>query len=242
MTLKNKIESRIRGWFPQTPYIGKIINTENNPKTNRWFALPFSTLGALMIAASLISAVFGVALVSFYLMLPPLPSGGRLLYSAFGGGMLSLAAFAVGLYSGILLLARKQIPRAITGICVVLTFGLATLLLPVLEGINAQSGLFVSSPMVVFSVAALCIIGIKNRNKKTKLTNQKEPPTIRERIFAGLAAGGSGLIALGILFSLVPIFYPKEEIAIATLVIGIPLLMAAFYIKLTATKSKRSHM
>jgi hypothetical protein len=232
MTLRNKLQSCIRGWFPHEPIIGTIRSTQSSTGLNRWVGLPCSTIGALMVAASLLSVVFGTALVSFYLMLPPLPGGSRILFSGLCAGILNLGAFAVGLYSGILFLARKQITRAVIGMCVVLAFGLVTLLLPIFEGIPAQSGLLVASPMVVFPVAALCIAGFKIRNKKTELTIQKEPPAIGERVFAGLATGGSGLIGLGIFFFLVPI-YPKEEVVIVTLVIGIPLLMAALYVKKT---------
>jgi hypothetical protein len=160
LTIKKSLRAQIRGWFPQTPNL-TIESAGFNVKTIICTSLPFSTLGALMVAASVISAVFGTALVSFYLTLPPLPHDGRILYSGLGGGILSLAAFVVGLYSGILLLARKHILRALTGIGAVFAFGVVTILSPILEGIPAQSGLLVASPMVVFSVIALCIIDVK---------------------------------------------------------------------------------
>ena len=67
MTAKKGL-NRIRGWFPQEPTLN-IIKSEAPQEPNAQLTLPVPTLGAIMIVASLLSAVFGAVLIWFYLML-----------------------------------------------------------------------------------------------------------------------------------------------------------------------------
>jgi hypothetical protein len=226
MTLKGKIESHVRGLFPQMLKTSFIESAENKSNPSRWDALPFSALGSLMIIASLISVAIGANIVQVCLSLFQ-DHGNMVLNTAFYVGILSIAAFAVGLYSGILLLTRKHIVRALTGILVILAFGLATLLIPLLEGLSAQSGLQVASPMIVSSIGAICMTMFKMGKQKTELTTQKEQPTSLQRTFTGLAAFGTGFTMVGSLFYFQPLF-PKSAVVLS-LAIGVLLLGAASF-------------
>ena len=101
-----------RGWYPNDPALFISSKATHSRKLEKWIANPFATIGALMIVSSLLSAVFGATLVSVYLVVPP-PSGPGItevtrFYSGLFVGIFSLAAFALGLYSGILLFASKS--------------------------------------------------------------------------------------------------------------------------------------
>jgi hypothetical protein len=230
MKNKNNVGKQTRGWIPNNPKIGITNSTKDRKKTHRRVTLPLSTLGAFMIVPSLLSAFFGIVLVSVYLRLPFGPEG-TVFYSGLYAGILSLAAFALGSYSGMLLLAGKHFVRAVTGMAMIFSFGVATLLIPTLEGLPLQSGLIVASPMIASSVIALFITALNIASQKTKQTIQKEPPTTRARIFAGLGAAGGGLTLMGIVFHFTPM-YPKQA-DVVVLIIGIPLLVAAFLVRRT---------
>lgn len=229
MKNKNNVGKQTRGWIPNNPKIGTINSTKDRKKTHKRITLPLSTLGAFMIVPSLLSAIFGLTLVSVYLTLPSGP--GEIFYSGLYAGILSLAAFALGLYSGMLLLAGKHFVRAVTGMAMIFSFGVATLLIPTLEGLPLQSGVIVATPMIVSSVIALAWTALNMANQRTKPIIQKMPLTARERVFAGLGVAGGGLILLGIVFHFTPMypFYADRVV----LVIGAPLLVAAFLVRRT---------
>lgn len=224
MTLKNKLQSCIRGWFPQEPTLN-IIKSEAPQEPNAQLTIPVPTLGAIMIVASLVSAVFGAVLVWSYLLLD---TGSRYAIVGLHIGVLSLATFVVGLSSGIILLIGKHFLASMASIVTVLAFGLVILMIPVIEGGPRESGLLFALPMIVSSFAALSV----TCNAMSKPAQANTQPSGRERIFVGLAASGGGLTAIGALFYVARL-NPKEEVLMLTLVIGIPLLMAAFYVKKT---------
>jgi hypothetical protein len=230
MILKKKIKSRIRGWFPQEPTFN-VIKSEAPQEPNALLALPVPTLSAIMIVASLLSAVFGAVLIRIYLILNT-GTGSPVYFFGLQIGILSLAAFAVGFSSGIMLLIGKH-TAAITGVVTVLAIGLATLIIPIIEAESSTIGLLFASPMIISSFAALSVTCYA-MSKPTPRTLQ---PSVRERVFVGLTASGGGLTAIGALFYLAPL-NPKEEVAMVTLVIGIPLLLAALYVRLTTEKEE----
>ncbi len=217
------LKKKLRGWFPQEPTLN-VIKSEAPQEPNALLALPVPTLGAIMIVASLLSAVFGAVLIWIYLILNT-GAGAPVYFIGLHIGILSLAAFAVGLSSGIMLLIGKH-TAAMAGIVTVLAFGLATLIIPVIEGESSTSGLLFALPMIASSFAALSVTCYA----MSKPTQPNSQPSVRERVFVGLAASGGGLTAIGALFYLVP-FYPTDEVVIVTLVIGIPLLMAALFVR-----------
>jgi hypothetical protein len=229
MKNKNNAGKQTRGWIPNNPKIGIINSTKDRKKTQRRITLPLSTLGAFMIVPSLLSAVFGIVLVTVYLRLPSGP--GEIFYSGLYAGILSLAAFALGLYSGMLLLAGKHFVRAVTGMAMIFSFGVATLLIPTLEGLPLQSGLIVASPMIASSIIALSWTAFNMASHRTKQTIPKEPLTTSERVSAGLGAAGGGLTLLGIAFYFTPM-YPRQA-DVVVLIIGVPLLVAAFLVRRT---------
>ena len=114
----------------------------------------------------------------------------------------------------------------------ILSCGVVTVLAPIIEGLPSQSGLLVASPMIVSSIAALCVTGLNGFSQRTRGVIHKQPPTIRERVFAGLAAAGGGLVGIGVFFYFAPIF-PKQMVVITALAIGVPLLVAAFLVRRT---------
>jgi hypothetical protein len=233
MTLKNKLESRIRGWFPQEPTIGIIKSTQINLRFDRWVGLPFSTIGALMIIFSVLSVAFGTSLISFivdYQSHFPAEPGETIFFSVLCAGIFNLAAFPFGLCAGILMLARKNIGIAITGMFIVLSFGLATVLVPIFEGQPPQSGLYTASLMIVPSVVALCITGTKIGRQKTIITSQNELPPIHKSVFAGLSAAGGVLTVAGLIIYFSPL-YPQRLIVILTLSVGVSLFVAAFLVR-----------
>ena len=132
-----------------------------------------------------------------------------------------------------MLLIGKHFTAAMTGIVTVLAFGLVTLLIPVIEGGPSESGLLFALPMIASSFAALSV----TCNAMSKPAQPNPQPSVRERVFVGLAASGGGLTAIGALFYLAPL-NPTDEVVMLTLVIGIPLLMAAVYVKKTTKEDE----
>ncbi|MCW4000197.1 MAG: hypothetical protein NWE93_08150 [Candidatus Bathyarchaeota archaeon] len=57
------------------------------------------------------------------------------------------------------------------------------------------------------------------------------PPTVRERLVGGLGAAGGSFTALGVIMSFVPA-YPNQ-VAVLLVVLGVPLLAAAFLVWLS---------
>lgn len=229
MKSKRSHQKQTRGWYPNDPKFFITSKATHSRKLEKWIANPFSAMAAITIISSLISAVLGTTLVLVYL--EPVPAGATVLYTGLAAGIFSLAAFVLGLYSGISLLSRKHITRATTAMAAVLACGVATLLAPIIERIAAPfAGVYVASPMIISSVAALCILGLNMNSQSTKLATQ-QPPTFRQRVFAGLSISGVGLIVIGIFFYFAPV-YPKNMAVITTLAIGIHLLIAAFVVKM----------
>jgi hypothetical protein len=231
MKNKNNIGKQTRGCIPNNPRVGIINSAKDRKKTHRRVTLPLSRLGAFMIVPALLSAIFGLTLVSVYLTLPYGEPGQTIFYTGLGAGVLSLGAFALGLYSGLLLLAGKHFGRAVSGMVMIFSFGVATLLIPLLEGLPLQSGVIVATPMIVSSVIALAWTALNMANQRTKPIIQKTPLAARERVFAGLGVAGGGLILLGIVFHFTPMypFYADRVV----LVIGASLLVAAFLVRRT---------
>jgi hypothetical protein len=226
-------EKRTRGWLPNDSICFTTISTKHSRKLEKWVVSPFATLGTLMIVASLLSAVFGTVLVWAYLS-PPIAPGSApftTFYSGLYVAILSLATFVLGMYSGILLLARSHIARAVTCMFAILCFGFATLVIPILEGLAPQSGLLVASPMIISSVTALFAVAFNMVSQRTKRITPNEPPNIRERVFGGLGAAGGGLTLIGIVFHFTPI-YPKQA-GVVMIVIGVPLIAAALLVRRT---------
>jgi hypothetical protein len=231
MGVKKNMAIKIRGWFPKDPKIGISNSTKSSGELDRWVGLPYSALSVLMIVASLLSVILGAVMVLMYVVVLPLgPQGDYTLYSGLYIGILSLAAFAVGVYSSVLLLARKNIGRAVAGMVVILGFGLLTLLIPFFEGLPAQSGLVFALPMIASSVTALFITARSMNNQTTKRATQKTLPTLRERLFVGLGAAGGGLTVMGVVFYFVPTHPFKVYLVV---LVGVPLLAAAFLVKKT---------
>jgi hypothetical protein len=223
-----------RGWYPNDPALFISSKATHSRKLEKWIANPFSALGVLAIISSLISAVFGATFVSAYLtgyVTPPSGvTGVTVLYSGLFIGIFSLAAFALGLYSGFLLLTRRHIARVATAMAIILACGVATVFTTIIEEIQSWLGGWpFALPMIISSVVTLCIVGLNMYSQRTKLAYQQQP-TIRERAFTGLAAAGIGLTAIGTVFYFAPIF-PKQMVITTTLAIGIPLLVAAFIVK-----------
>jgi hypothetical protein len=72
--------------------------------------------------------------------------------------------------------------------------------------------------------------------KRPKLSTNR-PPTLRERLVGGLGAAGGGLTLMGLVFYFVPA-YPKLAVA-GLLIVGVPLLSAAFIVRSTYKKGKQ---
>jgi hypothetical protein len=223
-----------RGWYPNDPTLFITSKATHSRKLEKWIANPFLTMGALTIICSLISAVFGAVFVSAYLTgyvtPPPDAINARILYSGLFAGIFSLAAFALGLYSGILLLARKHTSRVAASMAIILVCAVGTVLAPIIEQIDPPlCGVPIAAPMIISSVATLCIVGLNMNSQRTGLANQ-QPPTRPQRLFAGLGAAGGVFIGIGLFFYFVPIF-PKSMALSTSLIVGIPLLVAAFIVK-----------
>jgi hypothetical protein len=192
-----------RGWFPHEPTLNITLSTDtkNEMKSGNQTACPFLVPGALMIFAALLSANFGLTLVSDYL-----PGVGTVTYTGLYIGIFNVVGFVLGLVCGGLLLAEKGIHTATAGIAVILCFGLATLTMPILMGYTWMDGLLVASPMIAFPVIALIQIGLKSRRLKAySVIHEPEPavesepqPINRKPVAAGLAAAGCGFILTGL--------------------------------------------
>jgi MFS superfamily sulfate permease-like transporter len=153
---------KLRGWFPKEPTRGIIQNAKNNQMPSKRVMVPFLAAGAITIIAALLSVFLGIRLVDAYRP-GSIPPDGTTFYSGFYAGILSLAAFAVGLVSAVLLLLRKRVVMAATGMMIVLVFGLVVLVIPLLEGLTWSGSLLVASPMIVSSVVTLIIVAINYR-------------------------------------------------------------------------------
>lgn len=233
MNEKEGLEARIRGWFPQELAIN-VINSKESQKPNGWLALPFPSMGAIMVVASLLSAYLGVTYVASYAWIYYYGPLENIHYLGLYIGIFSLVAFAVELYSGILLFAKKHITRALTGMNLIMALGVATLLVPILfDGLFLLAGIFLAAPMIISSVTALCITNAYNQKQKSA---SGQSPVIRQRIFAGLAIASAGLIAFGIAVYFQPFLF-KQVTIITSLSIGIPLLVAAFLVRRTPKTS-----
>ncbi|MGD6811021.1 MAG: hypothetical protein ACQCN3_15110 [Candidatus Bathyarchaeia archaeon] len=229
--MKNKsIEEQTRGWLPKDPVLFTPNRARYGRKLGKWIANPFSTLGGLMIVASLLSAVFGGGLVSVYLTLL-FGQEGTIYYAGLYIGIIGLASFALGLYSGILLLTEKHINRAVTATAIILCCGIVTLLLPMLEGQPVQSGLIVASPMLFSTLTTLTITLLNKRNQKIKPIIPTKQLTAREQVFAGLGVAGGGLTVVGIVLHFIPMHLGHLDEA--GLFIGVPLLVAAVLVRIT---------
>jgi hypothetical protein len=226
MTLTKELESRIRGWFPEETTL-IAIQSKSLKKTSNFGAIPVSALGATMIVASLLSAAFGTTFVSIYLSLNT-----GIIHTIYLTGLLMgiicLVAFAAGLASGIVLLTGKYTAVAVAGMIVLMFCGLATVLIPLIEGWSIAIGLIFALPMFASSIIALTVTCFE----KAKLTTPRRLPSAGERIFAGLASAGGGLTAIGTVFYLLPI-NPNQLVVTASLTIGVPLLVAAFLVRRT---------
>lgn len=95
MTLKNKLESHIRGWLPQEPILYTLKSTKDKANFDRWALCPFLVPGALMIFAALLSALFGLTLMAAYLP-ESLQGADKVFYSGLYVGTLSVGAFVLG--------------------------------------------------------------------------------------------------------------------------------------------------
>lgn len=75
MNTKRSLQNRIRGWYPQEPALSIIKNASSKyeKKNDNWALCPYLVPGALMIFAALLSANFGLTLVSVYI--PGFPAG-----------------------------------------------------------------------------------------------------------------------------------------------------------------------
>jgi hypothetical protein len=173
-SLKMKLESHKRDWFPKDPLIGAIKSTKDE-KFNRWALCPFLTPGALMIFSALISALFGLLFTGVWIV------------NEFAGvdtvafisdywitGILSMCAFALGLFSGFLLLANRSIVKAAAFIVVIFSFGFAIMTTPLLLGVGSwEGGLVVASQMVGLSTTALISLGLNYRKLKNSLITKE---------------------------------------------------------------------
>jgi hypothetical protein len=154
----NNAKKQTRGWLPKEPALGSIQSVKNNETLRKGVVVPFLAAGAITILAALLSVFLGIRLVDAYSP-GSLPLGGTF-YSGFYAGILSLAAFAIGLFSAVLLLLRKRVVIAATGMMIILLLGLTVLVIPILEGLTWNGSFTVASPMIVSSIVTLIIVGI----------------------------------------------------------------------------------
>jgi hypothetical protein len=236
MDSRNHLQNLFRGWFPQEPILSITRSTSSNSeqKIDSWAMCPFMVPGALMIFAALLSANFGLTVVSVYLP-GGMSGGGAAIYTGFYLGIFSIVGFVLGLICGGLLLAGKRIHTAAAGIAAILCFGLATIALPILTGYPWTSGLLVASPMIAFPVIALIQIGINFGKLKTynalhepTSTIETEPqPINRKPVAAGLAAAGLGSILVGSLSYFEALVF-SEMVNGIIIVTGACLIVAAY--------------
>jgi hypothetical protein len=174
--LKIRLDSHKRNWYPKDPLIAAIKSTEDE-KFNRWALCPFLTPGALMIVSSLLSALFGFLFVGIWL-LNSLASGYSVAFilGFHLTGILSVSAFVLGMFSGILLLANRSIAKALASIVLILSFGVAIIAIPLLLDVGSwESGLLVGLQMVGLSTTALISLGLNYRKlKNSVITNENK--------------------------------------------------------------------
>lgn|GEM_PF-3457878 len=222
-----------RGWFPQEPTLNILRNTSSNGehKIGSWASCPFLVPGALMIFAALLSANFGLPLVSVYLT-----GCSSVTYSGLYIGVFSVVGFVLGLIWGVLLLAGKRIHIAAAGITVILCFGLATIVIPIVAGLAWTSGLIFASPMIAFPAVALIQVGLNSRKLKAYTAIQEPKPTIetepqpinRKPVAAGLGAAGFGLLLVGLLSNFEGAFVFSTMVDTIVIVTGAGLIAAAY--------------
>lgn len=198
------IQDHFRGWFPQEPTLNILRSTSSNsePTNASWASCPFSVPGALMIFAALLSANFGLTFVSLYFP-GAVAQGGT--FVAFQIGIFSVIAFVLGLICGGLLLANKRVQTSVAGIVAIFCLGLATIVIPIVEGSLWTSGLIVAFPMIAFPALALTQVELNTKKLKAYVTIQEPKPAIetepqpinRKPVAAGLAAAGCGFILTG---------------------------------------------
>ena len=160
--------------------MGIIRSADVNVKPTWRGALPFLTSGTLMIIAAGLSAYFG-----FNLLLDYRATVDRYHvqtdYASLYVGLLNIVAFGLELFAAMLLLLKKHIDLAETLASIVLACGLASpwffayfhspLIYMYYETFLLQ-GLFVSSPMIAFSLATLILIRL-NRKKLKQDNNMR---------------------------------------------------------------------
>jgi hypothetical protein len=177
--LKIKLESHKRDWFPKDPLI-TAIKTTDDERFNRWALCPFLTPGALMSLSSLLSGLFGLLFIGV-LLLNELPSvdGVDFILSNFITGILSVGAFVVGFFSGILLLANRSIGKAVAFMYVTFFLGIAIIAIPLLFGIGSleSGGLVVATQMIGLSTTALVSLGLNYRKLKNSLITKEDDKT-----------------------------------------------------------------
>ena len=167
-------KNRLRGWFPQEPAMGIIKSVNVNVKPTWLATLPFLASGALMIIAAVLSAYFG-----FNLLLDYQATINRYNvqtdYASLYIGLLSIVAFGLDLFAGMLLLLKKHLVIAETLAAVVLACGLASpwivlyfhspLIYIYWEKFLLQ-GLIASSPMIAFSLVTLILVRLSRKKLK----------------------------------------------------------------------------
>ena len=168
-----KQKNILRGWFPQELAVGIIKSVNVNVKPTPWSAIIFLTSGVLLIIAAGVSAYFGFNLLTNY---RTSLANGRYVptdYASLYVGLLSFVAFGLDLFAAMLLLFRKNTALAETLAAIVLACGLASPwiftyfhspLVYMYYGAFLLNGLFVSSPMIAFSLIALILVRL-NRKK-----------------------------------------------------------------------------
>lgn len=229
--MKNKrvIKRQTRGWLPKDPVLLTSNNASYNRKIEKWIANPFPTLGPIMIISSLLSAAFGIVLVSSYLWVQ-FEAAVFVSYSGFYVGILSLAAFVLGLYSGMLLLLGKHFTRAVTGMLAIFCFGITTVLIPIIEGLPS-TGVLIAFPMLASSVTSLLIMALYRVSQKTTRIIPKKKLTTHEKAFIGLGTTGCGFTIMSVVLLFSAFFIYRAQAAL--LIIGVTLLVAAFLVRRT---------
>ena len=180
MNVTRTLEARIRGWFPQEPAMGITKSANVNMKPTWSVALPFLASGVLMIIAAVVSAYFGLTLLNDLVV----SVGAKHFHVDFARlyvGVLSLVSFGLDLFAALLLLLRKYVVLAEVLAVIVLACGLASpwiftyfhspLVYMYYETV-LLNGLFVSSPMIAFSLATLILVRL-NRKKLKQDVNMR---------------------------------------------------------------------
>jgi hypothetical protein len=165
---------KLRGWFPQEPKVGIIQSTNLDMQAGNWGSLPFLVSGILMILAAVTSAYFGFTLLN-NLVVSEGVMHFHTNYANLYVGLLSVAAFGLDLFAALLLLLRKYAAVAETLAAVVLACGLASPwiftyfhspLIYMYWGTFVLQGLWVSLPMIAFSLVTLILVRLNRRKLK----------------------------------------------------------------------------